>query len=240
LLPDPVTTESVANDTEAAGVESGTAGSSARREHQRRVAKRENAVRAAHPRIGGFLLAITEDPQSTQAWAQGAVGEELLGNRLDGLTDRGVRLLHDRRIPGTRANIDHIAVTPSGVFVIDAKRYKGRPNLRVTGGLFRPRTETLLVGTRDCTKLVEGVDKQIDKVRAALTNTESEVPDLLVRGMLCFVEADWPLIGGSFTIRGVDVLWPRKAAERLVQPGPLTAEQVKLLHRLLANAFPPA
>jgi hypothetical protein len=201
------------------------------------VSKRQNAVRAEHPRIGGFLLAITDDPQSTRAWARGALGEELLGKRLDGLSDHGVRLLHDRRIRGTRANIDHIAIAPSGVFVIDAKRYQGRPHLRVTGGLLRPVTETLLVGRRDCTKLVEGVHKQIEKVRDALTSTAFDIP---VRGMLCFVEADWPLIGGSFTTKGVDVLWPKKAAQRLAQPGPLTADHVELLQRHLADAFPPA
>lgn len=31
--------------------------------------------------------------------------------------------LHDRRVPGTRANIDHIAVSSSGGSVIDAKKY---------------------------------------------------------------------------------------------------------------------
>ena len=44
------------------------------------------------------------------------------------------RVMHDRRIRGTKANIDHIAIGPSGVWVIDAKRYKDkRPELRVAG-----------------------------------------------------------------------------------------------------------
>ena len=33
--------------------------------------------------------------------------------------------------------------------------------------------------------------------------------------MLCFVEADWPLMGGDFTIAGVSVLWPKKAASHI-------------------------
>jgi len=36
---------------------------------------------------------------------------------------RRLWILHDRRIPGSRANIDHIVVAPSGVWIIDAKRY---------------------------------------------------------------------------------------------------------------------
>lgn len=216
----------------------GSAGASAQREYERRRANRENRVRTAHPKIGGFLLAVSDEPQSTTAWATGARGEELLGKRLDGLAGEGVRLLHDRRIPRTKANIDHIAVSPAGVFVIDAKRYKGRPQLRVEGGLFRPRVERLVVGTRDQTKLVEGVHKQVDLVRAALE--AAGVADVPVRGVLCFVEADWPLFGGSFVIDGVNVLWPKKLAEILSAGGPLDAAAVDRAHRGLAAALPPA
>ncbi|NTW38511.1 MAG: NERD domain-containing protein [Cellulomonadaceae bacterium] len=221
-----------------AEVAAGAAGSSARREYERRSAAREKRVRDKHPRIGGFLLAISEEPQSTTAWARGAKGEEMLGRGLDSLADKGVRLLHDRRIPRTRANIDHVAVTPSGVYVIDAKRYAGRPTLRVEGGLIRPRTSRLVIGSRDGTKLVEGMHKQVGLVLDALA--AAGVDDVPVHGMLCFVDADWPLIGGSFQIDGVSVLWPRKAYERLTSSGPLIPAVVDELHRGLAKAFPVA
>lgn len=84
-------------------------------------------------------------------------GEELLGERLDELAERGARLLHDRRIPGTRANIDHIAISAAGVFVLDAKRYKGGPTLRIERSILRPRIETLMVGTRKCNPLIEAM-----------------------------------------------------------------------------------
>lgn len=216
----------------------GSAGASAQREYERRRANRENRVRTAHPKIGGFLLAVSDEPQSTTAWATGARGEELLGKRLDGLAGDGVRVLHDRRIPRTKANIDHIAVCATGVFVIDAKRYKGRPQLRVEGGLFRARVEKLMVGTRDQTRLVEGVHKQVDLVRTALN--VAGLADVPVRGVLCFVEADWPLFGGSFVIDGVNVLWPKKLAEILNADGPLDDAAVDRAHRDLAAALPPA
>lgn len=219
-------------------VESGVAGASARREHQRRVAKNEERVRAAHPKIGGLILRLQDEPQSTRAWARGAAGEEKLAQRLDGLAEQGVRLLHDRRIPRSRANIDHIAVGPAGVFVIDAKRYQGRPHMRIDGGILRPRTEVLLVGRRDCTALVAAVTKQVDLVRAALTKSGHH--DVQLRGMLCFVDADWPLFGGDFDIGGVSVLWPKKAAERLLDSTALTPDQIQAIHRALATAFPPA
>ena len=220
-------------------VEAGVAGASARRENERRKAKREDRVRTSHPVIGGFLLAVTDDPQTTRAWATGARGEELLGQRLDGLANHGVRVLHDRRIPRSRANIDHIAVSSSGVFVIDAKRYKGkRPSLRVEGGIIRARTEKLIIGSRDSTSLVDGALHQVELVESALAAAGlGEIP---VRGMLCFVEADWPLIGGNFVVAGIDVVWPKKAAELILKPGTLDDVGVSEVHRALASSFPTA
>lgn len=196
---------SEAAESSAAGViDSGTPGAPARREFERRKGKREERIRDNHPRLGGLILALSDEKQSTTAWNVGAVGEERLGKGLDRLASDMVRLLHDRRIPRSKANIDHLAVTATGIYVIDAKKYKGRPHLKIEGGLFRPRVERVLVGSRDCTKLVDGVLKQVGVVRELL---EDEVP---VHGVRCFVDADWPLIGGTFTTRGVQALWPKK------------------------------
>ncbi|HET7689511.1 MAG TPA: nuclease-related domain-containing protein [Nocardioidaceae bacterium] len=215
-------------------IESGTPGGSARREFERRKAARENRIRAKHPRIGGFLLALSEDPQSTRAWDTGAVGEERLGNRLNAMASDALHVLHDRRLPGSRANIDHLVLSPSGVYVIDAKKYKGRPRLRVDGGLIRPRVERLLVGTRDCTKVVDGVLKQVEVVRTVVGD------EIAVHGALCFVDADWPLIGGSFATRGVEVVWPKRLVARLESTGPMGVDTLGRLHRKLAEALPSA
>jgi hypothetical protein len=216
----------------------GVGGSSARREYERRKDRREKRIREKHPRVGGLILALTDEPQSTQAWATGAKGEEALAAGLNRLAGEGVYALHDRRIPRTKANIDHIAVSSRGVFVIDAKRYRNqRPSLRVEGGLFRPRTETLLIGRRDGSKLVAGVHKQVRLVRDALS-AAFPGQELPVRGMLCFLDADWPLIGGSFSIDGVDVVWPRQARKILTEPGGLAAELVRSIHHQLASHFP--
>jgi Nuclease-related domain len=188
--------------------DSGIAGSSARREYERRKAKDEQRLRDRWGRFGGLALALSDERQSTKAWARGAAGEERLGARLDLLASAQIAVLHDRRIPGTRANIDHIVVTKAGIWVIDAKRYKGRPELKAEGGILRPRAEKLLVGGRDCTKLVDAVIRQVGLVRRVV----GQVP---VTGALCFVEADWPLIGGSFTIRNVHVLWPKRLTKVL-------------------------
>ena len=119
--------------------------------------------------------------------------------------------------------------------MVDAKRYKGRPHRVVEGGLFTPRTEKLLVGRRDCTRLVDAGLKQAELVRGVLADDAVEV-----RSVLCFVEADWPLLGGDFKVRDVLVTWPKKLVSTIARPGPLTEEQVIALYGRLATAFPPA
>lgn len=211
----------------------GTAGASARREYDRRKDNREKRIREAHPKIGGLILALSDDPQSTKAWESGAVGEELLAQRLTDLPET-FQVLHDRRIPGTRANIDHIVIGPSGVWVIDAKRYKGqRPALHTEGGLFRPRVKSLRVGGRDRTKLVEGIQSQVGKVAAAVGVT---IP---VTGVLCFLDADWPLFGGSFVVDDVHVTWPKALIATLVEKSDPDLD-VTAIHARIARTFPRA
>jgi hypothetical protein len=188
--------------------EGNTAGSSARREYERRSAKDKARTRANWGRLGSIAVALTPERQSTTAWATGAVGEERVGALLNGLRSESIRVLHDRKIPGSRANIDHLVVTSGGVWVIDAKRYAGRPELRVDGGLFRPRVEKLIIAGRDRTKLIEDAQWQVECV-------ENVLGDVAVRGILCFVDAEWPLFGGSFSASGIDVMWPKKLASHI-------------------------
>ncbi|MCW2754795.1 MAG: hypothetical protein JWQ32_2206 [Marmoricola sp.] len=244
--PSPSDTEEWTTTLDVPALDAGTPGGSARREFDRRHEAREARIRAKHPKLGGLILALSDEPQSTTAWSIGADGEEKLGARLNELCTESLLVLHDRRIPRTRANIDHIAVTPTGIWVIDAKKYRGRPSLKVEGGVLRQRTEKLLVGSRDCSKLVDGVLKQTDVVHdVLLPGGRSEGPGrpwgrVPVHGVICFVEADWPLIGGSFTIRGVDALWPKKLYPQLQASGPLGTASIAEIHRHLAAALPPA
>ena len=70
--------------------------------------------------------------RSAQMWERGADGEAATALALDALKAHGWTTFHDVRWPGRqRANIDHIAVGPGGVFVIDSKNWSG--DLRVDG-----------------------------------------------------------------------------------------------------------
>lgn len=61
-----------------------------------------------------------------------------------------------------------------------------------------------------------------------------------VRAMLCFVEADWPMIVGAFSTRGVAVVWPKRAESLLRVGGPNDEAAVDVLHHRLTEVFPPA
>jgi DNA-directed RNA polymerase subunit RPC12/RpoP len=210
----------------------GVAGASARAEYERRKQRREDAIRSRHPRLGRLVLAVTDDPQSTKAWARGSVGEQRVGARLDELTAQGAIALHDRCIPGTKANIDHVVVAPSGIWVIDAKRYHGEVRRRDVGGWFRS-DERLYVGKRDCTKLVTGMAKQVAAVRGAID------ADVTIRPVLCFTEAEWSLFARPFELEGVLVIWP-KALVKAIAAGTDPEVSVERVARQIAEHLPAA
>jgi Nuclease-related domain len=153
------------------------------------------------------------------------------------LADRGVIALHDRRVPGSSANIDHIVVGPSGIYVIDAKyRETGRVQLRRPGSIFRPAPPQLWVGGRNCTKLVTSMAKQLDVVKVALP--EELHPHL--RAILALVNVDWGVFPTAFEIGGVLVAWPKEVARVVDRAGPLSAAEVKSTAGQLATRLKPA
>jgi hypothetical protein len=204
----------------------GRAGGSARREYERRRKIREQLVRDRHPRIGGLLLALRDQPRSERSWAIGAAGEEAVALALEARCAESVCLLHDRRIPGSRANIDHLAVTATGVWVIDSKKYRGKVEVRRP--LFGdPR---LMINRRDRSKLADGLARQVAAVAAAVD------PDVTVRGAFCLVDAELPLLR-TLTFRGYPLLGRRKLAKALNAPGALSDPEVRTLAAFLAGRF---
>ena len=219
--------------------DNGVPGASARREYDRRRASREEHARQKLGILGVGLARLTDEPASTTAWKRGAEGEERVGARLVKLlSGSGVRPLHDRRVPGSgSANIDHIAVGPGGVTVIDAKNIRGKVRKERVGGLFVARHDVLLIDGRDRTALVTKVEGQIAAVRRAL---DTAAVDLDVRGALCFADVDGLPLLRSLTVNGVAVDGPKPVARLARRPGALTPERVEELWMQLARALPAA
>ncbi len=212
------------------------AGGSAAREWHRRHDRREQAIRSRYGRLSGGVLALSDDPHSTAAWAYGANGERALGRLLDPLRDEGLAVLHDRQIPHSKANIDHLVVAPWGVFVIDAKNYKGRVETRDRGGFFSADYR-LYVDGRDKSALVGGLTKQAQAVRAALDNEDAS---LQICRIICFVDADWSLFARPIEMEGVHVLWPRALGKLIRAEGSVGPDEIARIGRKLALALPAA
>ncbi len=220
---------------------SGTAGQSAYREAQCRHAQLQQA-RASRPRLANFRLGPNSEQKrlarEEKSWTTGAQGEERLAKTLAKRCP-DVALLHDRRMPRSRANVDHIAVAASGVYVIDAKRYRGK--IEVRSPLFGEAK--LLIAGRDRTKLVVGLEKQVAVVRRELAPI---LPEVAVYGCLCFLAPEGmfsdiglPIIR-TLKLKGIPLYYPRRLAKRLNQSGPLTPEQMRHTCAELALLLPPA
>jgi hypothetical protein len=72
----------------------------------------------------GWRLRFRPSEQVT-AWQRGAQGERRTARLLDRLVRDGYVVFHDLAVPGSPANVDHLVVGPSGVFVIDSKQWTG-------------------------------------------------------------------------------------------------------------------
>jgi hypothetical protein len=220
-----------------APIDPGIAGSSAQREYERRAARREAAIKDRFgKRLGGLIVTVTDEPQSTRAWAKGARGERELAEALEGVLN--VVVLSDRRVPGTRGNIDHLVIGPAGLFLVDAKRYDGSLRIRDMGGFFR-RDERLYVGGRDCSRLADNMGWQVEAVEMLL---ESLGHNVAVTPVLCFIGVDWPLLFPPDSYHGVRLEGPRSLRKLITNTQALThafdAADITRLARILATGFP--
>lgn len=85
----------------------------------------------------GPLAPIESAPAAK--WRRGAEGERRTAQLLAPLRHLGWTVLHDRRIPGSAANVDHLVVGPSGVWVVDSKLWRGRVRVLGDGRLWYGR-----------------------------------------------------------------------------------------------------
>lgn len=222
------------------GAAKGQAGRSALREYERRHHTREEYARRQLGGFGVFLSKVIDEPRTTRAWLQGGEGEVKAGRRLEKhLAGGDVRLLHDRRVPGhAKANIDHIAIGPGGVTVIDTKTNRGRVQVERVGGLFAPRRSALVIGGRDRSGLIRGVERQIEYVRSALTR--AGYVDIELRGALCFPDPGGLPLLRQLKVGEIAIDGPKPIAKLAQRPGRLDAETVNRLWNVLGRAFPPA
>jgi hypothetical protein len=215
----------------------GEAGGEARRkfEHYSKQNRERNQRRNLLQKVLAKMLGVdSEDNRRVEIWHKGAVGEIAVGQFLDEIAlKHNYFVLHDRAIPGSVANIDHILVTPFGVFVIDAKNYQGLIKV-VNPPLFDISSSSILyVGNRKQTALINKMNKQINVVSEKLNAIESKIP---VYGVLAFYGAEWPIffkpteIGGILINgKGIEAAILSKRTDISIAVGPIA--------KLLAESF---
>jgi len=72
----------------------------------------------------GWRLRFRPSEQA-RTWQRGAHGERRTARLLDRLTRDGYVVFHDLAVPGSPANVDHLVIGPTGLFVIDSKQWTG-------------------------------------------------------------------------------------------------------------------
>ena len=172
----------------------------------------------------GLARQIFGKRQTTEAYRVGAEGEEATSRRLAGLPD-GWIVLHDRRIPGSRANIDHVVVGPIGVAVVESKSWSGTVKVHA---------DRLTGSGRNPDAAIDQVLRQVEAVRAVLGPDHA---DLEVRPVLCIHRAEVQRPGGLFRThrpRGVRVCPPNGLVKTLTSGEPvLDAAQVTAIGAVL-------
>ena len=219
-----------------------SAGGSAQAEYERRAAHHAADVRRRRPRIlafgavvaivgllvlmvnplwGGVVLlfdvvvvasALFATPNSITAWQTGAQGELRTGRLLEPLEGEGFRILHDRKIQGSRANIDHIVIGPPGIYVVETKSL---------GGSLQIRDNDVFVSGRRRTKMIDEVKREALAVQTALAR-ELATRGWMVTPVICVHRADLPWlrseVAGVRIVSGKDLVKRLREADHLLAP----------------------
>jgi hypothetical protein len=164
---------------------------------------------------------------TTVAWRHGADGERRTARLLAPLERHGYQVFHDLAVPGSLANVDHLVVGPTGVYVIDSKRYRGQ--LRYSAG-------HLWHGGRTLDRTLETLWWEATQVAETL----GFGPDLHVYPVLCVHLARLPWLR-ELLIDGIPVLDTAALRSALqVTRQALTPQQVTLVASHVRASFYPA
>jgi hypothetical protein len=170
---------------------------------------------------------------------KGAAGEYLMDMSLHNHLNEGAVILTDRLLPGTKSNIDHIVVAPSGVWIIDTKTWRGKIEYKSTSRFGMEKR--LFVGGKDRTTEVEGIFNYVIPVAQVIGDRS-----VRIRPALVFMDGDWSdaatarlLAGKPYRHLTVLISWPKAIWKMINEPGPLDVEAVKRIgERLDVNLQP--
>jgi hypothetical protein len=166
--------------------------------------------------------------QDTRAWKLGAQGERRTARTVARLERDGFVAFHDLAVPGSPANVDHLVVGPTGVFVIDSKLYRGVVRVGLDGRLW--------YGGRSLDRVLGTLWWEAQQVAEALAGG----PEIHVYPVLCMHETRLPWLE-ELTVDGIPVIAGSALELALRVPRqPLTPAQVAWLCGQVRAGFRPA
>ncbi|WP_432564810.1 nuclease-related domain-containing protein [Kineococcus sp. SYSU DK003] len=191
-------------------------------EQARRAAQRVNRLRR-HPSTAELRERLAAAERREYAWSAGAEGERLVAATLGELQAAGWILLHDVHWPGRpKANLDHVAIGPGGIVVVDAKNWSWQI--------------TVHEGVLWCESWRK--DRELEAIASAVAAVAALLPPAhrsAARGVLCVVGQD---IAPSSTTAGVTVVGRGQLVEHVRDLGErLTDQDVATVAELLRTAL---
>jgi hypothetical protein len=155
----------------------------------------------------------------------------------------GARVLTDRHVPGdSEANIDHVVVASSGVWIIDSKKWAGEIHYRSRRFPSTDPRRYLYIGGEDRTPYIAKIYRLVIPVAQVIGDRT-----VSVHPVMAFIEAVWGLpeslhfkrAKGPYLHEGVFLSGGHSIIRKINEPGPLSLEDIEALYRKLNAAMPP-
>ena len=157
---------------------------------------------------------------------------------LDAAEAKGVVSLHNRRVPGRRGRMEHIAVGAGGIYVVDVLHFKNASiEVRPANGP-NADTDDLVVGGRVLTPAARAVAQRVEVLRMILLS--AGLADVPVTGALCFVDGLLPLSVADLQVEGMHVLRPSGLTALVAASGSISLRDCETLREFLAERLPAA
>jgi hypothetical protein len=189
--------------------------------------------------VGGTSALRDGRTRRDPLFKKGAVGEYLADKYFQEHLPPQTPILTDRRVPGTQSNIDHIVIVPSGVWIIDSKRWNGKIEYKTRGAL--SLDYRLSVGGEDRTEKVEKFYELVIPVAQVIR--DKSIP---INAAFCFIQGNWSfsdaiMLNLGKLNRHLDVwLGTRATLVKLMKKsGPMTPETITSLGDRLNREFTP-
>jgi hypothetical protein len=188
--------------------------------------------------IGGSAALRESQKKHDANWLKGATGEYLMDKALYRRLNKGSIIITDRKVPETMANIDHLVVASSGVWIIDSKNWEGKIEYKPDS--FAGANMRLFVGGEDRTAKIKAIYGQVIPIAQIIGDRSVDIFPAVA-----FIEGDWSLkslprliMNKPYKHGEVVISPPCLLIKMINKPGQLDAQSVVRIGKLLDESLP--